>query len=192
MTQKVVYIHKTKDTNKIFYVGIGSLKRSKSRAGRNEWWQRITNKHNFIVEILYENLTVQKAKIKEIEIIKKYKSDGIELCNLTNGGDGRLGGTQSEEWKKKHSLFLRGNSYGLGKPAKEPIIGINLQTKDIVKFSGRKAIENSGIFSSRQVYRCASRDKICKSTANGLHKGFQFFWESDYLRKVGTQNHTSI
>ena len=80
----------------------------------------------------------------------------------------------------------------LGKPAKEPIIAVNLKNNTTIKFVGRKSIEADTRFSMRQVYRCASRDKICNACANGIHKGFQFFWESDYLRKVGTQNHTGI
>ena len=192
MTNKVVYVHRRNDTKTIFYVGIGSHRRSKSKNGRNSWWTKIVNKYGFTVEILYENLTNYEAKQKEIKLIKDYKKQGIQLCNLTDGGDGRLGGTQTKEWKEKHSNFLRGNSYGLGKPTKEPIIGIDLQTQKVIKFVGRKSIENDGRFVARQVYRCASRDNICKSYAKGIYKNFQFFWESDYLRKVGTQNHTSI
>jgi hypothetical protein len=182
---KVVYIHVRNDSNTIFYVGIGSKERAKSKAGRNSWWQRIVNKTSFSVYFLHENLTSQEAKKIEIDLITKYKLMGIELCNLTNGGDGRLGGTQSEEWKKTHSNFLKGNNYSLGKPFKEPIIGIDLKSNNIIKFNGKKSIENDGRFVARQVYRCANKDKICKSYSMGIYKNFQFFWESEYLRKAG-------
>ena len=79
-----------------------------------------------------------------------------------------------------------GNSYGLGKPVREPIIGINLNDGSTIKFIGKKSIENDGRFVARQVYRCASRDNICEAYSKGIYKGFQFFWESEYLRKVGT------
>ena len=182
---KVVYLHRRNDTNAIFYVGIGSIKRANSSAGRNNWWHKIVKKVGFNVQILCKNLTNQQAKLIEIALIKKYKEMGFKLCNLTDGGDGRLGGTQSKEWKIKHSNFLKGNSYGLGKPIKEPIIGINLKTNQTIKFVGRKSIENDGRFVARQVYRCASRDTICEAYSKGFYRNFQFFWESDYLRRAG-------
>lgn len=184
MTQdKVVYLHVRQDTNAIFYVGIGSLKRANSKNNRNSWWNRIAKKTAYKVEIYANNLTSQEAKKIEIELIEKYKKQGIELCNLTNGGDGRLGSRQPESFKINHSRFMIGNSFGLGKPAREPIYAINLTDNSMIKFAGRKSIENHGKFSVRQVYRCASRDKICKSCSMGIHKGYKFFWESDYLRK---------
>lgn len=192
MTNKVVYLHIRKDTNAIFYVGIGSLERAYSKFGRNNWWNKIANKAGFDVNILCKNLTSQEAKLMEIALIRRYKSMGMELCNLTDGGDGRLGGTQSEQWKKNHSQFLMGNAYSLGIPVKEPIIAVNLKSKETIKFAGRKAILNYKMFDVRSVYRCANKDKISPTFAKGIHRGHQFFWESEYLGKVGTQNNASI
>jgi hypothetical protein len=184
MTQaKVVYLHIREDTDTIFYVGIGSLQRAYSKNGRNSWWNRITNKTIYKIQIYANNLTSQEAKNIEIDLKKKYKNQGIELCNLTNGGDGRLGSKQPESFKINQSKFMTGNSFGLGKPSREPIYAINLSDNSVIKFAGRKSIESHGKFSARQVYRCASRDKICKSCSMGVHKGYKFFWESDYLRK---------
>lgn len=189
---KVVYLHIRNDTNKPFYVGIGSIKRAYSKNGRNQWWKRIYNITSRTVHILYDGLTSVEAKQLEIETIQKLKNKGFELCNLTNGGDGRLGSKQPKSFIDNQRKFMIGNSFGLAKPVKEPIIAVNLKNNSIIKFVGRKAIENYGLFKARQVYRCASRDSICKAYAKGIYKGFQFFWESDYLRKVGTQNYTSI
>ena len=193
MTQdKVVYLHIRNDTNKPFYVGIGSIKRAYSKKGRNEWWKRICNITSRTVHIIYSGLTSQEAKQLEIETIKKLKYNGFELCNLTNGGDGRLGNKQPQSFKDKQRKFMMGNNFSLEKPIKEPIIAVNLKNNTTIKFIGRKSIDNYGLFKSRQVYRCANRDNICLSYAKGIYKGFQFFWESDYLRKVGTQNYTGI
>jgi hypothetical protein len=192
MTNKVVYLHSRKDNNNVFYVGIGSLERAYSKAGRNNWWTKIAKKVGFNVHVLCKNLTSQEAKLIEIALIRRYKNMGMELCNMTQGGDGRLGGTQSEEWKKNHSQLLMGNSYGLGIPVKEPIIAINLKNKETIKFVGRKAIVNYKIFDVRSVYRCANKDKITPTFAKGIHREHQFFWESEYLRKVGIQNNSSV
>jgi len=184
MTQdKVVYLHIRQDTAKVFYVGIGSHRRAYSKNGRNSWWNRIAKKTAYEIQIYANNITSQEAKKIEIELIKEYKNQGIELCNLTDGGDGRLGNKQPESFKINQAKFMMGNSFGLGKPAREPIYAINLTDNSIIKFTGKKSIESHGKFSTRQVYRCASRDKICNSCSMGIHKGYKFFWESDYLRK---------
>ena len=183
MTQdKVVYIHKRTDKNSIFYVGMGSVKRAYSNRGRNSWWQRIAKKTSYEVLIYASNLSSQEAKKIEISLIDECKKNGYDLCNLTDGGDGRVGDKQPESFKIRQSKFMQGNSYGLGKPAKEPIVAVNLISKEVIKFTGRKSIEAHGFFSMRQVYRCASRDKICKSCHAGIHRGYQFYWESDFLR----------
>lgn len=183
MTQdKVVYLHVRQDTGKVFYIGIGSLRRANSKNGRNTWWNRITKKTPYKVEIYAQNLTSQDAKEIEIKLIAEYKKQKIELCNLTDGGDGRLGNKQPESFKINQAKFMMGNSFGLGKPVKEPIYAINLFDNSVIKFIGKKSIENHGKFKARQVYRCASRDKICKSYSMGIYKGYKFFWESDYLR----------
>jgi len=186
MTDKVVYLHIRNDNNKPFYVGIGSVKRAYNKNGRSQWWKRIYNIASRTVHILYNGLTSQEAKQLEIETIKKLKNSNFELCNLTDGGDGRLGSKQPQSFIDNHRKMMIGNTFGLGKPERDNIIGVNLKDNSVIKFSGRKSIEADGRFSMRQVYRCASRDKICETCAKGIHRGFQFFWESEYLRKVGT------
>jgi hypothetical protein len=186
MTNKVVYFHCRNDNNTIFYVGMGSLKRSTSKYGRNVLWNRIVKKHGFTSHTLCNNLTSQQAKFIEKILIKKYKKMGMDLCNFTDGGDGVCGWVPTEEFRKKVQQRMIGNSNGLEKLKKEPIIGVNLKNGTTIKFCGSKQINKNGIFKSRQVYRCANRDNICHSYSQGIYKGFQFYWESDYLRKVGT------
>ena len=186
MTDKVVYLHIRNDNNEPFYVGIGSIKRAYSKNGRSQWWKRIFNIASRSVYILYNGLTSQEAKQLEIETIKKLKDKNFELCNLTDGGDGRLGSKQPQSFIENHKKFMIGNNFSLGKPFKENIIGISMQNNEIVKFSGNASIKVDKRFDLRSVYRCANKDNISKSFAKGIHRGFQFFWESEYLRKVGT------
>ena len=87
----VVYRHRTLDTNEVFYVGIGSIKRPYKKYGRNNFWKNIVNKHGYYVEIIQENLDWDSACELEEFLIKLYGRKDLGtgcLVNMTNGGDG--------------------------------------------------------------------------------------------------------
>ena len=99
----VVYQH-TKPNGEIFYIGIGSKKRSKCRWKRSKYWNRIVNKYGYKITILYDNLTENEAIDLEINLINKYgRSDlGLgTLCNHTNGGEGIKGYKHTEDAKRR-------------------------------------------------------------------------------------------
>jgi|LakMenEpi03Aug12_release.lakeMendotaPanAssembly.Ray.scaffolds.fasta_scaffold109825_2 hypothetical protein len=97
-----LYRHIRLDTNQPFYIGIGT-KRNRSyksitteyerayrKDNRNSYWNRIVNKFGYVVQIVLDNLTLEEAKLKEIEFISMYGRRDLEdklLCNRTNGGD---------------------------------------------------------------------------------------------------------
>lgn len=113
MDKYCVYRHRRHDTNKIFYIGIGTIERAykKSKYQRNFFWVNITNKTTYSVEILKENLTWDDAVELEILLIKEYgrKDLGLgTLCNLTDGGEGTTGRILSEN----HIKRLRESSTG--------------------------------------------------------------------------------
>ena len=89
----IVYQHIRKDTNEIFYVGIGkNKKRATAKTSRNYWWHNIVSKYGYTVEIIHDGLTEDAAKQYETYYIKKLgrKDLGLgELVNLTDGGEGR-------------------------------------------------------------------------------------------------------
>lgn len=108
-----VYLHKRKDNNQPFYVGVGGLLSfdNYQRANANNWkglrnrsdfWKNIANKFGFIVEIVLDNCTKKEAFLEEARLIKLYGrldiGTGI-LVNHTDGGDGRI--NSSEEIKLK-------------------------------------------------------------------------------------------
>lgn len=108
-----VYLHKRKDNNEPFYVGVGGLLSfdNYQRANANNWkglrnrsdfWKNIVNKFGFTVEIVLDNCTKQEAFLEEARLIKLYgridTNTGI-LVNHTDGGDGRI--NSSEEVKLK-------------------------------------------------------------------------------------------
>lgn len=120
-----VYRHIRLDTNVPFYIGISKRDDKnyaraycKTQKHRNRFWLSVTAKTEYEVEILFENVSYDFAKQKEIEFIELYKMrrDGGTLTNLTKGGDGVLGLKNpklSERNKKgvwlgkKHSLESR-------------------------------------------------------------------------------------
>lgn len=107
---KLVYRHRRLDTNEIFYIGMGDLKRAyyNNPNKRNKIWVRITNKTNYEVEILQENLDWDTACELEEFLISLYgriDNKTGTLANLTNGGDGSKGCSPSKETRKKISNF---------------------------------------------------------------------------------------
>ena len=107
-----VYRHIRLDNGNPFYIGIGkSEARAYSTKGRSKFWQRIVDKCGYEVEILFDNLDYEQAKLKEQEFISLYgranTCNGL-LCNLTDGGDGSLGYKPTEEALSKISKTSKG------------------------------------------------------------------------------------
>jgi group I intron endonuclease len=73
---------------------------------------------------------------REIYWIKKFRSDGFELCNGTNGGEGTFGRKWSEERKRKFSESRRGIKF-----SKEHVEKLRLAHIGIP--SGRKGVRSS-------------------------------------------------
>jgi hypothetical protein len=107
-----LYAHKRFDKNEIFYIGIGK-KKNYGRAyefneqKRNNIWNKIFNKTNIEVLILFDNISKEIAAEKEKELIKLYGRMDLNegsLCNMTDGGDGILNCKRSDITKSKLSL----------------------------------------------------------------------------------------
>lgn len=89
-----VYAHRRADNDKIFYIGIGgddNYRRSRLAAGRSaEWKAEVADSGGFIVKIIYDNISYDKALDLEREEIAKLGRRGLEengqLVNLTAGG----------------------------------------------------------------------------------------------------------
>jgi hypothetical protein len=128
MDNYYLYRHIRLDKNEVFYIGIGKGYRYKRFSGRNNLWNNITSKTEWRCEIILDDLSLEEAKIKEIEFIKLYGRINLRqgtLANLTDGGDGgnnkklsdeakdkirqkALGRKLSEETKKKISTSNKG------------------------------------------------------------------------------------
>ena len=71
-------------------------------------WIRAQEKlgHKIEAKVLVTNAIYNKT---EIQLIKKYRSLGFRLLNVTDGGEGTLGWKPSRAWRKKMSLNNTGN-----------------------------------------------------------------------------------
>ena len=132
-----VYLHRRKDNDQPFYVGVGGLLSfdNYQRANANNWkglrnrsdfWRNVVNKFGFTVEIVLDNCTKEEALLEEVRLIKLYGRQDIEtgiLVNHTDGGEGRVNSSKevnrkcgeknigrklSEEHKQKISNGNRG------------------------------------------------------------------------------------
>lgn len=99
-----VYEHLRADTGQAFYVGKGSGGRAHvtSKYHRSIYWQRTVAKAGgFTVRMVAESLPEELAFLAEIERIDQLRRIGMELCNLTDGGDGMAGLVRTQEWRDK-------------------------------------------------------------------------------------------
>ena len=95
------YLHKRAD-GRIFYVGKGTYERAISLAPsyRNKWHGSIVakeGKENIIIELIpaIDEEDANRLEILNIAALRPY----FELCNFTDGGEGRSGCTWTEEQK---------------------------------------------------------------------------------------------
>lgn len=113
MGKYYVYVHIDPTTNLVRYVGKGHGKRAydfHQRGAHHKNWLNILKSQNLkpIIEILASDLEETRALELEVLWIAAYRSEGIKLCNLTNGGDGVSGWVPSVETRKKWSNKLKG------------------------------------------------------------------------------------
>jgi len=96
----VVYFHRRKDNNEVFYVGIGKRKnRAYVKSRRNSYWNNIVKKYGYNVEIVHKGISYDKALELEQHYIKEFGRDN--LTNMTDGGEGTLG---LSSWNKGRPL----------------------------------------------------------------------------------------
>ena len=114
----VVYQHRRKDNNSVFYIGIGKDKKRAYEIGkRNKNWINIVKKYGYEVDVLLEGISWNEACNVEVGMIKDYgrKDLGLgNLVNLTDGGEGSYGLILSDEARIKISISKIGKKNRLG------------------------------------------------------------------------------
>tara|TARA_R110002049_G_scaffold6040_1_gene39577 strand:- start:3412 stop:4116 length:705 start_codon:yes stop_codon:yes gene_type:complete len=109
----VVYLHYKKNTNEVFYVGLGSPGRPWCNK-RSEEWKSIDKDFGHDTIVVCDNLPLSEASAIEKALISSYgrKDLGLgELVNKTNGGLGTSGAIVSKETREKRGASLRGRVF---------------------------------------------------------------------------------
>jgi hypothetical protein len=174
----VVYVHKRKSDNKVFYVGIGlNEKRAYDFRRRNAVWKGYAAKHPFYVEIIAKDLSWEDACKLEVQLVTQYGRKDTKtghLLNQTDGGNGSIGvirptGPDSHMFGKKgkdHPAYGKGlkgaahpqfgKSGALSKTSKA-VLQINPRTMEVVgKFgSTREASRMTGILQG-EISKCCN------------------------------------
>jgi mevalonate kinase len=119
-----IYQHRRKDTNEVFYIGIGKggngcYRRAYNKSTRTHYWKGVVNKCGYVVEIVLENLTREKLlQLKTIfaqmESFFHGKSSGLDPLNsylsipiLINSKDNiEATGIPSQSATGKGAVFL--------------------------------------------------------------------------------------
>jgi len=110
----VLYRHIRLDNNEVFYVGIGKNENRAYDTRRSNIWKSITNKTDYEVQVLKSDLVWEDACELEKILISYYGRRDLglgTLVNMTDGGDGTIGFTPTDEMNKKRSDKLKGRVF---------------------------------------------------------------------------------
>jgi len=156
-----VYHHIRLDENKIFYVGKGKKNRHLETSNRNKYWRNVVNKAGFHSEILFENLDEELAFLVESELIDKYKKIGLNLVNLTKGGEGPSGYKHTSKTKKLISETSKGRKHSEESKIK---IGLGWKGKKRKPFSEEHKLKLS------EASKLQKRSPTSQETKNKISK----------------------
>lgn len=171
-----VYRHIRHDKNEPFYIGIGSddrYKRANELARRSDFWKKIVNKTKYDIEILFDNISFEEAKEKEIEFIKIYGRKDLNtgtLVNMTDGGDGTVNKVITDEYRKNLSNAAKGRI--LSKEQKERLSQLRKGVPNSLETRAKISAANKGRKrSEKQMAAC--RDRVGKKNPNWGNTGIK-------------------
>lgn len=159
LNNSYVYLHRRLDTNDVFYIGIGSslkFRRAFDSSNRNKFWKNIVRKTNYIIGVIYKNITYEQACKYEINLIAMYGKRDLGLGNLVNMTDGGQGTTRI---KVTEETKIKSKKYKVGKVLSE-------ETKEKIrqKALGRKWTKE------RKIKFSEYRKKVCLSSEYKLQR----------------------
>lgn len=208
-------MHTRVDNNEIFYIGIGTktkedikyntYNRARSKSQRNRFWYNIYNKTLFNTKILFDNITKDESKRKEIRLIKLIGRRNLNLgtlVNLTDGGDGMVSYKISDITKEK----MRIN--GLGRKLSEKTKNKIKETRStrvykypdsLREIHGKRVVQLTKdlkfvnefyllIDAAKYINRNYTNICYCCKNINKNCGGFKWMYKEDYLNYLIKNN----
>lgn len=136
MKKCYVYEHWRLDKNECFYVGFGSTpRRAHSKHDRNKYWKNIVKKleskgSTYEVKIIADGLSKDEALNLEIKRIAAWRWLGVKLSNITDGGEGNLGGISPMKGKNHSAETIEKlRKSHIGKPSPKKGIALTDEQK---------------------------------------------------------------
>lgn len=187
-----VYQHRSADTGQIFYVGKGKDKRFCDKNKRSRYWKFYVQKHGFMPEVVKSDLDEELAFFAEMECIDLYKKRGINLINLTDGGEGCSGYSMrhSEEQKAKWSETRKGT------PSPRKGVVLSDETKEKIRLaragkalteSHKKAI-SQGLIGNKHTAKLSDDDvrfiRANRHTMTHIELGEKFGIHKNTIHKI--------
>jgi hypothetical protein len=138
MSNYLVYLHKDRCTNNVFYVGIGNRSRAYDERNRSKEWKNAISECYFDVEIIAKSLPRTLAFEIEKSLIDLYGLNN--LVNKTKGGLGASGYSHTDESKSK---IAKGQ---LGKKRSKAEIDKSVNARILLYSNSYKHIKTGMIF----------------------------------------------
>ena len=206
--KKVVYIHRKKTDDTIFYIGIGNEDRPYSKE-RSVVWHRTVKKYGYYIEVILKDLSKEEACEIEIYLIEKFgrrdKNKGY-LVNLTDGGDGVVGGKgrhlavyNIETGEMFETIKEGARSVGKSKSAITAQIGNYYKPKVIdtkLRLISEPYPENTKFWNEVRKYEVSIESDEFKETYDDSYLGYENTEfdddESEILKRIYEQTEESI
>lgn len=180
--QFYVYEHWRLDRDECFYVGKGKGRRAYNMGWRNPHHKAIQAKvirEGFAIDvrIVATGLSEEDAFILECERIAFWRAVGVDLANITNGGDGVSGLKHSDDSKKKMSDIKLGK-----KPPHNGTLGMKFSDETKAKMRAHKIGKNPNNFGTKR----------SQASKNAMSEQNRKRWENDSFRQKMKESMSKI
>ena len=174
---------------------------------RNRYWRHVYKKHNFVVDILVNDISWEDACELECFLIQEYGRKDLGtgiLCNMTEGGEGTQGRVLTEEHKRRISEGNKGKHLSMYLPQLEKAWATNRGIKRSEEFKinlGKEVyqFDKLGVFIKKfgSITKAAEdtgckRNKISRVCRKGRRTTGGFYWSFDRGFKIPNPKKTSI
>jgi len=175
MNNKVLYFHINPVKNEVFYVGIGTLKRAKSKHNRSNHWLSYIKKYDYDIMIEESNISWDEACELEKYWIKRIGRKDLgtgPLINLTDGGEGCLNQKMSIESRQKMSKSKRNMSDAtklkMSKSATGKKLSDTTKSKIAVALTGKIVTDTHRLNLSKSLTGRTVKHETCKKISEAL------------------------